>query len=292
MTPQSLQCPACRTANASDAAFCFRCGSPLTQQSLPSFSTNSNKTLWITLGIIFAVFGSCGLCGIIGSLSDKSTKRTIANANAPASSKSTAGASQTATPKPTLAELQQRAEPAASQIFSPAVICSVPKEVAANTPFAKLGGGTWGKWNESGGELDHGCNGGEDSIKLKDDGNVQVIAEYGAIGGRDAVHYVSAEYTAMQYTAQTPAERQLRQQYADFCDRLALKFYGVKLDEKLRTRILDESTYSPSGTRNEYAEKIGNGYVNLFSNKNKTVLLVLHVQFFSSEAEYKRYKDS
>ncbi len=176
--------------------------------------------------------------------------------------------------------------------FATNIICSLPKQVAPNTPFANLGGGSWGKWNDSGGELDYGCNGGKDSFKIVASDNGDITAEYGAIGGADAVHYVSAEYMAMQYTGLTPNEKKFRQQYVDFCDKLSMKFYGAKLPEKFRKRLLDESTYSASGTANEYDEKVGSGYVNLSSNKNKNIMVLLDVHFFSSEAEYKKYKDS
>ena len=186
----------------------------------------------------------------------------------------------------------QNASTLAAQSFTPNIICSLPKQVTPSTPFANLGGGSWGKWNDSGGELDYGCNGGKDSFKLVASDNGDITAEYGAIGGVDTVHYVSAEYMAMQYTGLTPAEKQHRQQYVDFCDKLSMKFYGAKLSEKFRKRLLDESTYSASGTANEYAEKVGNGYVNLSSNKNKNIMVLLDVHFFSSEVEYKKYKDS
>ncbi len=180
----------------------------------------------------------------------------------------------------------------ASQSFEASIVCSLPKQVAPNTPFANLGGGTWGKWSDSGGDLDYGCNGGKDTVKILASENGDITAEYGAIGGKDIVHYVTAEYMATQYTGLTSAEKQHRQQYVDFCDKLSQKFYGVKLPEKFRKRLLDESTYSPSGTANEYAEKVGSGYVNLSSNKNKNVMVLLDVHFFSSEAEFKKYKDS
>lgn len=186
----------------------------------------------------------------------------------------------------------QNASASTAQNFTPDVVCSLPKQVAPNTPFANLGGGSWGKWDDSGGDLDYGCNGGKDSYKLAASDNGDITAEYGAIGGADTVRYVSAEYMAMQYAGLTPDEKKLRQQYADFCDKLSIKFYGVKMPEKFRKRLLDESTYSASGTANEYAEKVGSGYVNLSSNKNKNVMVLLDVHFFSSEAEYKKYKDS
>ncbi len=186
----------------------------------------------------------------------------------------------------------QNASTSTTPSFATNVICSLPKQVAPNTPFANLGGGTWGKWSDDQNpELNYGCNGGKDSTKLKDDGNVDITAEYGVIGGAENAHQVSAEYTAFQYTGQTPAEKQLRQQYADFCDKLSLKFYGAKLPEKFRKRLLDESAYSTSNTANEYAEKVGTGYVNLSSSKNKAMIM-LDVHFFSSEAEYQKYKDS
>lgn len=149
----------------------------------------------------------------------------------------------------------------------------------------------WGKFGETGGELDYGCNGGKDFIKLLDDGSNDITAEYGAIGGPQNVHYVTAEYMALQYSGQTTTERKLREQYAEFCDKLSEKFYGVKLPAKFRKRLLDETAYSDSGTANEYAEKAGSGYVNLSSNKNGTKMILLDVHFFSSEDEYKRYKD-
>jgi hypothetical protein len=175
--------------------------------------------------------------------------------------------------------------------FATSVVCSLPKQVARNTPFADLGGGTWGKWADSGGELDYGCNGGQDFIRLRKDGSVDITAEYGAIGGAQIPHYISVEYTAFQYNGQTGAEKQLRQRYADFCDKLSETLYGLKLPKEFRKRLLDESTYSSTDTANEYAQKIGNGYANLSSNKNKAMMISLDVHFFSSEVEYKTYKD-
>jgi hypothetical protein len=175
--------------------------------------------------------------------------------------------------------------------FATTVVCSLPKQVARNTPFADLGGGTWGKWGDSGGELDYGCNGGQDSITLRKDGGVHISAEYGAIGGAEIPHYISVEYTAFQYNGQTGTEKQLRRQYADFCDKLSEKLYGLKLPQEFRKRLLDESTYSSTDTANEYAQKIGNGYANLSSSKKKSMMIMLDIHFFSSEVEYKTYKD-
>lgn len=165
-------------------------------------------------------------------------------------------------------------------------------QVAPNTPFANLGGGSWNKWDNSAGELDYGCNGGKDSYKLLEDDNGDITAEYGAIGGADTVHYVSAEYTAMHYKGLASGEKKIRKQYADFCDKLSLRFYGVKLPDKFRKRLLDDSTYSTSGTANGYAEKVASGYVKLSSNKNKSMMILLDVHFFSSETEYQKYKNS
>jgi hypothetical protein len=176
--------------------------------------------------------------------------------------------------------------------FAIDVICDLPKQVAPNTPFASLGGGTWGKWSQSGGELDYGCNGGKDSIKLINNGSNDITAEYTVVGGAQVAHQVSAEYTATQYNKDIPSEKRMRQQYADFVDKLSEKFYGVKLPENFRKRLLDESKYSTTDTANEYAEKVGNGYVNLSSSKNKTSMIMLDVHFFSSQAEYEKYKDS
>jgi hypothetical protein len=180
-------------------------------------------------------------------------------------------------------------EPALSG-FSINVICSLPNQVATETPFAHLGGGSWGEWDRSGGELAYGCNGGKDQIWLVDDDKLKISAEYGVIGGVQTAHQVSAEYTALQYGGLTPAEKKWRNQYADFCDQLSKRFYGEKLPELFRKRLLNEAAYSTTGTSNEYAEKVASGYLNLSSNKNKTTVM-LDVHFFSSEAEYEKYKD-
>ena len=112
MATQFFQCPRCQTANAAEARFCSKCGLPLIQQPPPpARPANNTKAVWITVGILVAVFGSCGICGVIGKLSDNSTKRRVANSTATSSTSPTVVASPTATPKPTFAELQQRAEP-------------------------------------------------------------------------------------------------------------------------------------------------------------------------------------
>ena len=112
MATQFFQCPRCQTANAAEARFCSKCGLPLVQQPPPpARPANNTKAVWITVGILVAVLGSCGICGVIGKLSDNSAKRRVANSNATNSTSPTVVASPTATPKPTFAELQQRAEP-------------------------------------------------------------------------------------------------------------------------------------------------------------------------------------
>lgn len=175
--------------------------------------------------------------------------------------------------------------------FSVSNICSLPKEVAGNSPFADLGGGTWGKWGDSEGELDYGCNGGNDSAKLEKE-IAKVSAAYGALGRVDTVRFVFVKYTALQYGGKTPVEERLRHQYFDFCDNLSDKFFGQKLPEKFKKRLTDDSTYSSQGAANEYHEKAGTGYVNLKASKNTTAMVTLELRFFASEAEYKKYKDS
>ncbi len=176
--------------------------------------------------------------------------------------------------------------------FATNIVCSLPRQVFPGTPFANLGGGRWAKWGDSGGELDHACEGGTDLIKLKNElGVVDITTEYGPLGNAQSVHYLSAEYTAFQYTGQTSGEKALRLQYADFCERLSEKLYGKRLPEKFKQRLIDESTYAPTGVPNQYAEKIGSGYVRLFSNKNKN-MLHLNVAFFPTEGDFRTYKNS
>ena len=202
-----------------------------------------------------------------------------------------AGRTSTNSPSSSAPASSNPSDSALTPTFATTVVCSLPKQVARNTPFAELGGGSWGKWGDSGGELDYGCNGGKDSITLRKDAGLDITAEYGVIGGAQIPHYISVEYTAFQYNGQTGAEKRLRQHYADFCDKLSETLYGLKLPQEFRKRLLDESQYASANTANEYAQKIGNGYANLSSNKNKTMMIMLDVHFFSSELEYKTYKD-
>ena len=88
-------------------------------------------------------------------------------------------------------------------------VCSLPKAVGGSSPLADLGGGTWGKWDNSGGENDYGCNGGKDSVKLEQE-TAKMSAFYGAFGSSDNVHYVFAKYAALQYGGKTPVEGKLR----------------------------------------------------------------------------------
>jgi hypothetical protein len=278
-------CNACGHRNQGNWNACQMCRAA--NPNMPSFASNkpkSNNTKVIGIGFL-ALILFCGLCGFLGMITDNNK---IKNSSlSPVTSTPAVLTGGSKNDSPTL----ESQSSSISQSFTTNIICSLPRQVASGTPFADLGGGSWGKWGDSNGELDYGCNGGKDSIRLKDDGNVDITAEYGVIGGSQNPHYVSVEYTAYQYTGQTAEEKILRRQYADFCDKLSVKFYGMKLPDKFKKRILDESTYSSSGTANEYAEKVGTGYVNLSSNKNKTLMYMLDVHFFSSELEYKKYKD-
>lgn len=114
MTSQSSQCPRCGTANVPDASFCFRCGSRLVQQAPPTptppTAANNTKALWITVGVLVAVFGSCGLCGIIGKLSDKTATQTSSNSANASNANTSQVAAPTATPQPSFADLQQRGQ--------------------------------------------------------------------------------------------------------------------------------------------------------------------------------------
>ena len=54
---------------------------------------------------------------------------------------------------------------------------------------------------------------------------------------------------------------------------------------------MDDSTYA-EGDGPEYTEKVGSGLVSLNARKEKTDMLRLEVNFFPSEADYKKFKDS
>ena len=110
MATQSLQCPRCQATNVAEAHFCSHCGWALRQPSAAR-PVNNTKAVWITVGVIVAVLGSCGLCGVIGKLGEESEKRSAVTSNDPNKSSPTVLASPTATPKPNFSELKQRAEP-------------------------------------------------------------------------------------------------------------------------------------------------------------------------------------
>ena len=176
--------------------------------------------------------------------------------------------------------------------FSTQQFCDLPKQIAPNTPFGALGGCKWGKSVDLGDkEMDFSCS-GEEMIKLQNQATQEIAVEFSPWGGEKSVHYLSLEYTANNIGGLDPNESKFRQQYADFCDKVAEKLYGVKLSEKFRKRLLNESTYSPKGVTNLYGEKVGNGYITLSTNKVQSTMILLYVTYYSSEDEFQKYKDS
>jgi len=174
-------------------------------------------------------------------------------------------------------------------------ICSAPKEVAPDTPFAKLGGGKWEKWGVSDGYLSYGCKDAKNlsnSIDIKTDNPILYIAaKYDALGEAQAVHSVATEYTAGQTPTIVPDEKKYREQYADFCDKLSSKFYGLKLPDTFKKKLLDEANYSPYLKDIKYGEKVGTGYVIMTSEISKEKDLIrLQVHFYSNETDYNKYK--
>jgi len=173
-------------------------------------------------------------------------------------------------------------------------ICSAPKEIAANTPFAKLGGGKWEKWGASDGYLSYGCKDAKNlsnSIDIKTENPIMYVGvKYDALGEAQAVHNVATEYTAGQTPIIVPDEKKYREQYADFCDKLSSKFYGLKLPDTFKKKLLDESAYSPYETVIKYGEKVGTGYVIMTSEMSREKDLIrLKVYFYSNEIDYNKY---
>lgn len=174
--------------------------------------------------------------------------------------------------------------------FSAANICGLPQTAAAGSGFAALGGGTWGSWDDAGGELGYACNGGTDSVKLE-----EVVAKisgyYTALGDANSVHRVSVKYVALQYGGKAPMEPALRQQYVKFCEALATRFYGTAFSEKFKTDLSDESRYSPTGKPAESFDKPGGGYVVLRTTSTKQGMMTLETIYYQNEAEFKKFKD-
>jgi hypothetical protein len=196
-----------------------------------------------------------------------------------------------ASPSPVAQNSPTNQTSSSSTRFSIDNVCSIPQQISGNSPFAGLGGGTWKKWGESAGDLEYGCDGGNESVKLEQ-ATARISARYGAFGDAQAVHYVYAKYMALQYGGVTPVEKPLRQQYFDFCDGLSERLYGKKLPEKFKKRLADESTYSTRDKPSEYQEKVTDGYISLGARKEKEGMTTLEVRFFTSEEEFKKYKGS
>jgi len=173
--------------------------------------------------------------------------------------------------------------------FSAANVCSLPQEVAAGSQFAVLGGGSWGKWDDDGGELSYGCSNSTDSIKLEDI-SAKIKAYYAVLGNGEKAHSISAKYVALQYGGKIPAEGPLRQQFIKFCDSLSARLFGVGLPEEFRKRLADRSV-SPSEVANGHQGKVGTGYANMTIRSTKAGMVELDVEFYPSEDEYKQYSD-
>jgi hypothetical protein len=171
--------------------------------------------------------------------------------------------------------------------FSATNVCSLPQNVAADSQFAALGGGTWAKWDDAGGELSYGCSNSTDSIKLEDV-TAKIKAYYAVLGDAEKAHNISAKYVALQYGGKIPTEGQIRQQYVKFCDSLSTKLFGAGLPEESKKRLADESVSSSEAAR-EHQGKVGNGYVNITSRITKAGMMEMEVEFFPSEDEYKKY---
>jgi len=178
-----------------------------------------------------------------------------------------------------------------SRGFSTGDICTLPQDAVKDSPFTGLGGGTWEKWDDGGGELSYNCTGGRDSVKLEDV-TAKISARYSALGDEQSVKVVSATYIALQYGGKIPGEEPLRREYVEFCDGLSRRLYGQSLPDKFRDRLTNESTYSASGSPDEYSERLGKGLLTLTARQEKSDLLRLEVNFFPDEAAYKKFKES
>lgn len=127
-----LKCPRCQNSLLPNSAFCANCGFDFRQNaSAPPIKNKSNiNTVLIVLG---GLLGLCVLCGTINALKERLNPKTeVAKTEAmspttPNSKKNSNNVSNTS--------------PSGTKNFVPESICSIPKQVAPNTPFAKLGGG-------------------------------------------------------------------------------------------------------------------------------------------------------
>lgn len=250
----------------------------MTAKSSEIFSID-RKLVFVGLGALLVVGVMFGVVGLISVATTDPSARGRAPVNV------------SPTPMFSAANGSASEDGSKSSSFAAISVCSLPAQVLTNSAFAKLGGGRWQKWSDAGGELDYACEGGTDLIKLKKDDTLDISAEYSVLGNSQSAHYISVEYSSFRYAGPSETEKTFRRQYADFCDRLAMKLYGKRLSEPFKNRLLNESTYSTAGTANSYHERVGIGFIDLSSIRNDKMVM-LDVHFFPSESDFRTYKDS
>ena len=166
-------------------------------------------------------------------------------------------------------------------------ICSLPKEVAPNTPFGKLGGGRWARTSNFDEEWDYDCEGDTDFLQSEENEKGTIALEYGAIGGPTDVKYLSIEYTATRFKGLDKSELEHRKSYVDFVDRISKRLFNEPLPDAVKKQLLGTKDIrkEDSGT------PVGSGYVNTSVNLSGKTAVMTDIHFFESPKAYELYKN-
>lgn len=273
-----FNCPRCKTQNAQGSLFCSNCGLAFNNQQ-PQQNAAKKKTFSIPLIVLIVLLGTCGFCGIfgviVGLIQDKNANVAVSNSQ-----------NQTTNANSVNVSLSKH-----SNLFNETEVCNYPKS-SPIAKFKELGGGTWGKWNDSD-TSGYSCEKSKDSIIVfKNDASMQKVSvDYVPIGNKDGVGFIGLDYYVSQLLSPLASENKERKDFIDFCDYLSKKALNTGLSISVKQKMLDTKWFSPSGEISAgFAERIGLGYVQITGNKNDKLLLI-GFKIFPSEEAYKKYKD-
>ncbi|MBK9163848.1 MAG: hypothetical protein IPM21_08045 [Acidobacteria bacterium] len=163
----------------------------------------------------------------------------------------------------------------------------MPKEVAPNTPFGRLGGGRWERTSSFDEQWDYDCKGDTGDVTLEDSEKGNVSVEYGSIGGPIDVKYLSIEYTATRFNGLDKSELEHRKSYVDFVDRISKRLFNEPLPDSVKKQLLGTKDIrkEDSGT------PVGSGYVNTSVNLTNNKVVMTDIHFFESKDAYGKFRN-
>lgn len=190
-------------------------------------------------------------------------------------------------PETKKSEVVEQPETSSQGRFEITEICNLPKEVAPNTPFGRLGGGRWARTSNFDQAWDYDCEGDTGFLKSEENEKGTIALEYGAIGGPNDVKYLSVEYTATRFNGLDKSELEHRKSYVDFVDRISKRLFNEPLPDSVKKQLLGTKDIrkEDSGT------PVGSGYVNTSVNLTNNKVVMTDIHFFESKDVFDKYKD-